>query len=215
MSKGKQDFDHFDVLYYINLQHRHDRNEHILQQLALTNIHPSKIHRIDAIYHKDFGELGCSQSHIKALEAFLQTSDDIKTCLIIEDDFMFRQKDIDFSNLNNFFDLKIDFDVFLLSGNIIHARRTDAPYIIKVEESQTTSGYCVTKQYAAKLLANFKEGAQKLVETGHKIHHLCLDQYWKSLQPIDNWFALYPLLGQQMASYSDIEKKVVDYGGYS
>jgi len=33
----------------------------------------------------------------------------------------------------------------------------------------------------------------------------------KRLQPFTNWYALNPLIGKQIDSYSDIENKVVSY----
>lgn len=205
----KKGFDYFDILYYINLEHRTDRNEHFLTELSNTGIDESKIHRIDAIYNPTFGELGCSQSHIKALEAFLQTPDDIKNCLILEDDFKLKTSTY---HLGAFFEKNIDYDVLMISGNIIHCKRTTVPFLLKVDEAQAASGYCVTKQFAHILLENFREGATLLQNTGHKVHELCLDQYWKKLQKDNKWFALYPLIAEQMMSYSDIEKKVVYYG---
>jgi hypothetical protein len=100
----------------------------------------------------------------------------------------------------------------MISGNIIHCKRTTVPFLLKVDEAQAASGYCVTKQFAHILLENFREGATLLQNTGHKVHELCLDQYWKKLQKDNKWFALYPLIAEQMMSYSDIEKKVVYYG---
>ena len=38
-----------------------------------------------------------------------------------------------------------------------------------------------------------------------------VDIYWKLLKPIDNWFIFKKTLGYQRPSYSDIEKKDVDY----
>jgi GR25 family glycosyltransferase involved in LPS biosynthesis len=212
-------FNNFDVLYYINLEHRTDRKEHLLSELANTDIDAAKIKRIDAIYMKDFGELGCSLSHIKALESFLEQPEDVQHCLILEDDFMFRDRKHNdqqtSSYLNTFFKMNIEYDVLMIAGNVIHAQFTNLSFVIKIEEVQTTSAYCVHRKYAPTLLNNFREGAKRLQETGHKMHELCLDQHWKTLQRDDKWFAIYPLIGQQMMSYSDIEKKVVDYGQYS
>jgi GR25 family glycosyltransferase involved in LPS biosynthesis len=205
----KKGFNNFDILYYINLEHRNDRKVHILEELKKTGIDHNKINRIEAI-HKEFGELGCSQSHIKALETFLQTTDDVQNCLILEDDF--KLKTDNFDHLDIVFDSDIDYDVLMISGNLYHTLQTNVSLLRKVYEAQAASGYCVTKQYAPKLLENFKEGAKLLEEAGKKVHELCLDQYWKKLQIGDKWYALNPMIAEQMMSYSDIEKKVVYYG---
>ena len=63
----------FDIVYYINLKHRKDRFDHINNELKKTNISPSKINRIEGIYLKDFGILGCAKSHAKALKEFIDS----------------------------------------------------------------------------------------------------------------------------------------------
>jgi GR25 family glycosyltransferase involved in LPS biosynthesis len=212
---AKKGFNHFDVLYYINLEHRTDRNEHILAELAKTGIDESKVHRIDAVCIKEFGMLGCVKSHIKTLEAFLQTPDEIQNCLILEDDFKLKDLNnlnVSIENLDAFFGMNIEYDVLMISGNLIHCKRTFVPFLLKVDEAQTTSGYCITKKFAITLLENFREGADLLEKAGYQLHEVCLDQYWKRLQKDNKWFAIYPLIGEQMLSYSDIEKKTVYYG---
>jgi GR25 family glycosyltransferase involved in LPS biosynthesis len=208
-------FNNFDVLYYINIAHRTDRKEHLLEELSKTDIDHNKINRIDAIYLPEFGVLGCIKSHINALDQFLQTSDDIQNCLIIEDDFKFKDhiKHTDEKTyLDDFFQQKIDYDVLVISGNLLSHQHTDIPYLVKVQDVQCTSGYCVTKRYATKLLENFKECAALLENAGNRVHDLCIDIYWKRLQKTDNWFAMNPMIAEQMMSYSDIDQKAVYYG---
>ena len=38
-----------------------------------------------------------------------------------------------------------------------------------------------------------------------------IDIHWRSLQETGNWFALWPAGGEQSTSYSDIERRTVDY----
>jgi len=76
--------EYIDAILYINLEHRKDRNEHILNEIHKICTDNSKIHRIDAIKN-DNGALGCGLSHIKALEYAVKN--EWKTVLILEDDF--------------------------------------------------------------------------------------------------------------------------------
>ena len=94
--------ENIDIIYYINLDHRIDRNTEILSELRKMNISNLKIQRIPAIYTKGFGILGCGLSHLKAVETFMKS--EYKNCLILEDDFMF-SLDTNYSNflLNTFF----------------------------------------------------------------------------------------------------------------
>ena len=76
----------------------------------------------------------------------------------------------------------------------------------KVISAQTTSGYCITKKFAQILLKNFKESQDLIIKFGRR-HEICLDQYWKRIQPMNNWYVINPVLGYQYENYSDIEKK--------
>jgi GR25 family glycosyltransferase involved in LPS biosynthesis len=201
----------FDIVYYINLEHRKDRYIHINNELSKTNIDPNKINRIDAIYNTNKGCLGCSKSHILALEAFINTTDEIQNCIIFEDDFVFTEKQDDINNLINlFFENVKTFDVLMLSSNTLNETKTILPFITKINDAQTLSGYCVSKKFAHILLDNYKSGVEKLEKIGTN-HLYCVDMYMKILQPQSLWFCLNPKIGKQIMSYSDNENMVVSY----
>jgi GR25 family glycosyltransferase involved in LPS biosynthesis len=202
----------FDIVYYINLEHRKDRYININNELNKTNIEPKKINRIDAIYRKDFGSLGCGKSHILALETFINTSDEIQNCIILEDDFVFTEQQEDINNLINLFFENVEtFDVLMLSSNTLNETKTILPFITKINDAQTLSGYCVSKKFAPILLDNYRFAVEKLESIGHTYHTYCIDIYMKILQPQSLWFCLNPKIGMQAMSYSDIENKVVTY----
>jgi GR25 family glycosyltransferase involved in LPS biosynthesis len=200
----------FDIVYYINLKHRTDRLENITEQLNKTNISKDKINRIEGIYYKTFGILGCAKSHVLALEEFIKSGKD--TCIIFEDDFFF-SKDQDFINnlINTFFNSIDSYDVLMLSSNILNSQKTDYDFLIKILDAQTLSGYSVSKSFAPTLLYNFKESIRFLENYGVKVHQFCFDIYMKKLQPFSNWYCLNPRIGKQCKSYSDIENNIVDY----
>ena len=99
----------------------------------------------------------------------------------------------------------------MLASNTLRESNTNIPFITKIIDAQTLSGYIVNKKFAKTLLDNYKESVNSLEFIGYKVHHLCFDIYMKKLQPTSNWFCLKPKIGKQMESYSDIEYKVVDY----
>jgi len=196
-------------IYYINLDHREDRRNHILHQLGKINYPKHKIIRVSAI-KTDFGGLGCGRSHIKALEQFLQTDKDM--CIILEDDFTFYQ------NTEHYFHqcivrqegLPENWDLVMLSSNTI----SESPFsdkFKKCNDAQTASGYMIHKKFAPTLLENFKESNSRL-NSGHSYETYAIDQYWKKLQPHSKWFISHPKVGYQMESYSDISKFVVNHG---
>ena len=71
--------------YYINLDHRTDRNSHIQQNIINKYELFSQIERMSAIKNVN-GAIGCSMSHIKCLTKCLEMKDE-PYFMIIEDDF--------------------------------------------------------------------------------------------------------------------------------
>ena len=209
---------HFDIIYIINLKHRTDRLEEIMNELKVMEVDEKKIRRINAIYDKEFGALGCAQSHRLALSMFLKDKE-AKNCLILEDDFMFsRDKTYVDATLTEVFQSLKKWDVLMLSGNLvsIDARRENEKYV-KVYDAQTTSGYAVTKEFAPKLVECFKkseENMKKFFKVYHENlikHNFAIDMSWKTLQPASNWYSIFPCIGKQRDGYSDIEKREVKY----
>jgi len=204
---------HIDAILYINLAHRVDRNEHILQEIYKLCNDDSKIHRIDAI-QKDPGILGCGYSHIKAVK-YAFDHPEWNTVLILEDDFTFE------SDSSNEIQMKLDlflsscneYDVALLSfnHNKLDYNDTDILYKKKVLYSQTASSYIIKRHYLRTLLDNMMEGLYDMVKNGKKFEN-AIDIYWTRLMPLDKWYTIYPALGYQYANYSDIEKRCVYYG---
>jgi GR25 family glycosyltransferase involved in LPS biosynthesis len=203
----------FDILYYINLNRRPERNEQMKNELKKTNIDPSKINRVTATDVPECGAYGCTMSHIDVLTRFLATDDSIQTCVVLEDDFGFvqDQRQVN-SSIDKFLhDFNDKWDVLLLALNLIYGEKTEFPYAIRVFRSFTTAGYVVTKKFAPQLLENFKESAGLLKHEGKYVPTLCLDNYMGRLQQKTNWFSIVPRIGLQLPSYSDIEYRYVNY----
>lgn len=207
----------FDSVYYINLKHREDRLNHITNELQNIGIDWIKVQRIEAVYNKYLGILGCGKSHILALETFIQSGIG-SNCLILEDDFKFNLDKYKTNELiERFFEEKQDdFDVFMLSCNTILDEKikdiNENIELYRILEGQTLSGYCVTRKYAPILLDNFKKGVSMLEKLGYGDHEYCVDVHVKKLQNKDNWFYMKPSLGCQIESYSDIQYRVKNYG---
>ena len=60
--------DHIDAIIYINLDRRKDRRDHIINEIKKIDPTLSKTHRLEAEYVPINGALGCSLSHVKAIE---------------------------------------------------------------------------------------------------------------------------------------------------
>ena len=201
-----------DKMYYINLEHRTDRKEHMEGWLKNLGLLPHSIERIDAVYNKEKGYIGCTQSHIKALETFLESGHNV--CCIFEDDYAPVNPSFFLVSLANIFLKNVDFDLIQLSYNGLVSTETEYPFLVKPTHAQTTSGYMITREFAPKLLENFKEALHlslEAEETTGKNTNYCCDMYWNKLMPESKWFVHIPRLGYQMESYSDVEGRSVNY----
>jgi GR25 family glycosyltransferase involved in LPS biosynthesis len=190
-------------IIYINLEHRKDRYESI--QNTINNLckilNLKQTHRINAVYKPNEGFIGCSMSHINALQAGFSFLDS-KYIIILEDDFVLHDdvQSIDIlKTINNIIDLSQP-DVIMLAGNpqkikLNQFNLTQCEYVL------SSSAYLVRREYIPKLISNIKESI-KLRKP--------LDVHWNALQEKDTWI-LYRI-GYQYANYSDIECKTVNYG---
>lgn len=210
MSNGTPSWlDQIDMIYYINLDTRTDRKLQFLEEMDNMGVPDSKITRIAGNLKPGQGDWGCSLSHIDAIKHMIQSR--YSKCIIFEDDFQFTVGSVE--DLNTAFTNLADvtYDVVMLSGNEINVRPCQHNGLKRVLDAQTTSGYMVNSKFANTLLQNYQEGA-KLIEESYKQgkgDHIqgpyCIDQYWKKLQPVSDWYIFSPKLGKQRDSVSDIQ----------
>lgn len=201
--------DNFDIIYYINLDDRPDRNIYIRNELIKMDVDMSKVTRIAAIKNDQYGGLGCSASHIKCLEHFELSG--LRNCLILEDDFVFKNgKDETNSQISDFFEKNVSWDILMLSGIEHQIIPSKIQGLYKAISVQTASGYAVNRNFLPTLKSNFIEGYLHFKET-LDYNKYAIDQYWKVLQPCSNWYIFEKKLGFQRQDYSSIEKKVTSY----
>jgi GR25 family glycosyltransferase involved in LPS biosynthesis len=199
-----------DVIFYINLESRTDRKEHFLNEIKKLCIDECKIIRIDAIKHSN-GALGCTKTHIKALDLFM-ANPLWDTCMVFEDDFTFY--DTSFKNNNEliktFFYNFTDWGMLLLASNQIgkHSLKTHIDSVELVRYSQSTSGYCIHKDSVKEVYENFRLSAQLLEQSNFRSQH-AIDVYWNELSI--KRYAFVPNMGYQYNSFSDIEGRLVNY----
>ena len=200
-----------DVIFYINLEKRADRKEHFLEEMKKFCVDESKIVRIDAVYNTN-GALGCTKSHIKALEQFMANPAWL-TCIIFEDDFTFYDTSLENNTglLKKFFMNFTDWGMLLLASNQNRSpsKETHVEGIKEVVYSQTTSGYCLHKDSVTEVYNNFKESATAL-EKGNPIYQYAVDVFWNRLGM--KRYSFSPNMGYQYPGYSDIENRNVSYG---
>ena len=206
----------------ISLKERQDRREAIVANLTDRGFDLESIKIRDATRDDFHGGIGCAKSHVSAILDFL-LFDEKDYCLIFEDDFELEPKLPYVENLINTAAVKIgNWDVFLFGGAYAIKIPVDdfmGRKLCKVFESQTTSGYIFRRHYGYKLLKAFLNSVEGLEMNKHVkpytliYSRFAIDQTWKGLQRKDRWFCTDPFIGSQIKSYSDIEKKEMDYKG--
>lgn len=199
----------FKNILYINLNRRSDRKKQFLGEMRKMGLSEENIHRIEAHDKKDKPCLGCTLSHIDALEFAIEQNWDY--VFVFEDDFQWNVKDrknID-ETLNSLSNLELDWDIFFLAAN---PRKKPIPIdnsFLRLTKSYSSSAYLIRKKYYQTLLANLKESSEMLKKK--VTEQAKLDVYWIVLQEKHNWITTHKRLGKQRPGYSDIEKRRVTY----
>ena len=193
--------------FYINLEHRTDRKEHVTKQL--TNLGLQGFERFNAIKMEN-GALGCSMSHLKILQTAVQNNWD--HVLIVEDDITFLDLDLFKANFETFLQRNgNNWDVILLAGNNMPPYDVVDDVCIKVKRCQTTTGYLVNGHYIKKLMENVKMGLTQLMYKPASHAMYAIDKFWFLLQAVDKWYLIVPPTVVQREDYSDIEKRQTNY----
>lgn len=193
--------------FYINLDHRTDRKEHVTGQL--TNLGLQGFERFNAIKMEN-GAVGCSMSHLKILQSAVQHNWD--HVLIVEDDITFLDPALFKANFETFLQRNgNNWDVILLAGNNMPPYDAIDDVCIKVKRCQTTTGYLVNGHYIKKLMENVKMGLTQLMYKPASHAMYAIDKFWFVLQAVDKWYLIIPPTVVQREDYSDIEKKRINY----
>lgn len=204
MKPQKNLWNFIEKVVFINLDKRKDR---LARMKYITQSFGDKAIRFEAI-EMSRGEVGATMSHIEVLKFALESG--WKNVLILEDDVEWNKFDSGYEMLEKF--ANEPYDVIMLGASQIQHDNH------KVISAKTAASYLVNGHYIPKLLANMKEGLEKLIRS--KIPYLDdkenpLDQYWNTLQIEDNWRIVSPSLLYQVQDYSDIEKKIIDHRHWS
>jgi len=199
-------------VFYINLEHRKDRKEHVESQLKSVGI--TEFERFNAVKLSN-GRVGCSMSHLQCLKLAKERNYD--HLMICEDDTTFLNPTLFKNQINTFFqNININikkWDVLLLGGNNVPPYQPIDDTCIRVSHCQTTTCYLVQNHYFDTLIANIKEGIQHLMREPDNHRYYAIDMYWLQLQKKDIWLLIVPLSVIQKEDYSDIEQRRTNYSG--
>jgi glycosyl transferase family 25 len=199
---------YINKIIYINLDKRSDRLQEIQNELQNYNL-INNSERFSAIYHS-MGIVGCGRSHLSVLKIAKERK--YKNILILEDDFYFTVSKDEFEkNLNLFFESNIDYDVCMLSYNLIkYEELPEYSFLLKVLDAQTASGYIINEKYYDVLIELYEE-AMPLLENTQMHWIYANDQIWKKKQITDKWFCFKTRLGKQRDGFSDNANSFMNY----
>jgi glycosyl transferase family 25 len=193
--------------FYINLEERTDRREHVEEEFKKLGV---TAERFPAI--KDMiGSIGCTLSHIKVLE--LAQSRNYPNVFICEDDITFLNPTLLTENLERFISSAdgLDWDVIIICGNNSVPYEKISDFHIRIHNCLTTGGYIVNQRYYDTLIQNFRESVSNLLLYPFSPELFAIDVYWITLQQKDKWYMIVPVNSVQYPSYSNIENKHVNY----
>lgn len=191
--------------FYINLQSRPDRKQHVENQLKSIGVNAERFNAIKMTN----GAIGCSMSHLKIIEN--AKANDWEHVLIVEDDVLFTDPNLFIQQFNKFLSNHKDFDVALIAGNNIPPYTIIDDSCVQVKRCQTTTGYIIQKHYYDTLIKNYKDGILRLMKEPANHVLYAIDKYWFNLQGIHKWYLITPLTVTQREDYSDIEKRATNY----
>lgn len=202
--------------YYINLEDRQDRDKHITENIIGKYDIFSDLQRFNAVKHSN-GALGCSLSHLCALEKCMNNMNDTneQMFVILEDDFCILEESNFRSFIENFERIKDSntWDCIILTprGDTMNSdANMNVHNFQRIRNNQTTTGYIVKREFASLLTQNIREGIQHMCN-GVNLDICAIDQYWKRLQDDYRFYYYIKVYGGQLEGYSSIEKRDVNY----
>jgi glycosyl transferase, family 25 len=188
----------FDRAFYINLDSRCDRRIQIEAELERMEIPYERFSALTG------GAVGCSKSHIAVLKLARHLK--LNAVAIFEDDFQFTVSRDEFRHL-----LKIpnSYDVIMLGYYSLNSEfYTDN--LARVKSAQTSHGYIIHSKFYDEFIEHLEIATEQLEKTGEHWNY-AIDQAWKKLQPVREWYAIIPMVGIQRPSFSDCANQFVNY----
>jgi len=196
-------FDYFDEIYCINLDERTDRWEHAQKEFSKAGI-LDRVKRFSAIKEND-GRLGIVKSNLAIIKIAKEKK--LKNVLVFEDDFEFivddpqkvLQDTINQVGNNQWY-------LFYLGANTHQKLLKIKPNLIVLKNAFAVHSMA----YSEKMYDIFirKYDRIKTIKDFNDILDVFLA---KKIQEKYICFMVHPMMTTQMNSYSDIEKRVVNY----
>ena len=200
-------------IYIMTLENEFERLTETLLQLCLMNAPLNKLYIYRATKDVNIIDIyiGATNNHLHCLYHMLTTAPNPinptsnKSCLFLEDDFIFTSVIEDNKKkLKSFCNRKYDYDICFLSASKYHKREDyDDLLILSKQICTTSSGYLINYKNIEKIYNIVKEGNELLKITGDS-NSYCIDRYWCKLCNDNKVFIFKNKLGFQKPSQSKI-----------
>ncbi len=207
-------------VYLISLPHRKDRRLECEQNFEKYDLPYANVNVIPGILEDEYPALGASKAHLKALMSFYFYSNN-EYGIFLEDDFSFEQSfNKIISIVESLSDKEYVWDVLMLTGMSVELQSNDKVMDLPLKRlysAQSGAGYVVKRSYIPNLINIFSQSVVELTANenikNNKIMLTtnALDKIWNPLQEKGGWLICTPRFGCQRPSFSDIEKKQVNY----
>ena len=203
-----------DKLYYINLDKRTDRLEHLEKNvLPFINIPNMVFERISAVDHTNYSHIsqrgaGCSLSHIKVWKDAIENK--YEKIIVMEDDFELISYNGKINNIVSKLDT-MDFSICNLGyNNMAPLIKTKIEGFYRCNNIQTTSCYAANVEFLKTMLPHIEQATERLMRCEPYLVN-AIDQAWKKFQNREDWIVC-ERVGRQKGSMSDIMKRHTNYG---
>jgi hypothetical protein len=198
-------------IYIMTLENDFERLTETLLQLCLMNAPLHKLYIYKATKDVNLIDvyIGATNNHLHCLHHMLttptSTPNSNKSCLFLEDDFIFTSLISDNkSKLKTFFNRSYEYDICFLSASKYHNREEyDDLLILSKQICTTSSGYMINYKNIEKIYNIVYEGNELLKKTGDS-NKYCIDRYWCKLCDDNKVFIFKNKLGFQKPSNSKI-----------
>lgn len=200
-------FDRFDKVYCINLPHRTDRRENFLSEVTKYDLGDFEFfnayygQKLPNLHNLPSGCVGLIQTNIDIIKKSIDNN--YETIAILEDDCTFTDE---VSRIDTYFNhLPNDWDMLYLGGNHnLHWSVAAKPIVIndkviKLQHTFTTHFVGIKRNMFEIILSNIERFSEPI------------DVVYAELQKKYNIYSFYPSIAKQLAGYSDIEKKQINY----
>lgn len=198
---------YFDRVYVINLDRRPDRFEAFQAEMSKFGI--ENIERFSAVDGTTImannipllaGEIGVLESHLEIIKKCHE--DGVENVLILEDDVFFTEE---ITRLDEYMSsVPNDWDFIYFGGNHLYGQPP-----LKVNDKVIKLNFTVALQCVAINKSMFETILAILPKRRKQV-----DAYYADLHNVFNAYGFYPNMAKQVAGFSDIQNRHVDYTGF-